>query len=529
MAKQKPSKAKGVGQAPVNTGPAVAPAGGGKPPPPRHLPSEPPRPSHRLLRGYAFDPSLTAALETALVGEVTYRVPWEDAEPAGRSGSTSRSSTTTRPAAASTRPVDLDHPRLLAQNGLAPSEGNPQFHQQMVYAVAMTTIDRFERALGRKAFWTDRYKVGRRSRRDRRAVRAAGCASTRTRCGWPTPTTAGTRGPSCSATSRPPTTARPTSSPAAWCSPACRTTWSRTRPRTPCSTGSTSTSWRRPTPTCWPSTRRSPTSSPCSSTSPSRRCSPTRSPRPAATCAARTCWASSPRSSATPAAHTARCGTPSASTTRRRRSGSGTSPTRPSWTGRCRSHARGAILVAAVFDAFAVDLPVGAPHDLLRLASGGTGVLPQGDLHPDLVNRLAGEAAKAAGHVLNMCIRALDYCPPVDLTFGEYLRALVTADMDLMPEDEHGYRVAFIEAFRRRGIYPDDVAHPVGGQPAVGAARRGPRPRAGADGSPAQVVHRRHRPAEARGRNPPPARPEGHLDQDARRSGGFCTRRSGAG
>jgi hypothetical protein len=29
--------------------------------------------------------------------------------------------------------------------------------------------------------------------------------------------------------------------------------------------------------------------------------------------------------------------------------------------------------------------------------------------------------------------------------------------MDLIPEDEHGYRVAFIEAFRRRGIYPRDV------------------------------------------------------------------------
>jgi hypothetical protein len=29
--------------------------------------------------------------------------------------------------------------------------------------------------------------------------------------------------------------------------------------------------------------------------------------------------------------------------------------------------------------------------------------------------------------------------------------------MDLMQEDEHHYRVAFIEAFRRRGIYPRDV------------------------------------------------------------------------
>jgi hypothetical protein len=40
--------------------------------------------------------------------------------------------------------------------------------------------------------------------------------------------------------------------------------------------------------------------------------------------------------------------------------------------------------------------------------------------------RLANEAAKAARHVLNMCIRALDYCPPVDITFGEYLRGIIT-------------------------------------------------------------------------------------------------------
>ena len=58
-----------------------------------------------------------------------------------------------------------------------------------------------------------------------------------------------------------------------------------------------------------------------------------------------------------------------------------------------------------------------------------------------------------------MCIRALDYCPPVDLFFGEYLRALITADTDLVPYDKLGYRTAFIEAFRSRGIYPSDVKH----------------------------------------------------------------------
>ena len=56
-----------------------------------------------------------------------------------------------------------------------------------------------------------------------------------------------------------------------------------------------------------------------------------------------------------------------------------------------------------------------------------------------------------------MCIRALDYMPPVDITFGDYLRALITADLDLVVDDKYGYRVAFMEAFRRRGVLPADV------------------------------------------------------------------------
>ena len=56
-------------------------------------------------------------------------------------------------------PVDLNDPHLLAQDGMAPSESNPQFHQQMVYAVAMRTIRTFERALGRLALWSPRPAV----------------------------------------------------------------------------------------------------------------------------------------------------------------------------------------------------------------------------------------------------------------------------------------------------------------------------------------------------------------------------------
>src|SRR6185295_11708480 len=47
--------------------------------------------------------------------------------------------------------------------------------------------------------------------------------------------------------------------------------------------------------------------------------------------------------------------------------------------------------------------------------------------------------------------------PPVDLTFGEFLRAVITADVDLVPSDEHAYRIAFVEAFRRRGLYPRNL------------------------------------------------------------------------
>jgi hypothetical protein len=119
-------------------------------------------------------------------------------------------------------------------------------------------------------------------------------------------------------------------------------------------------------------------------------------------------------------------------------------------------HARGAILVAAVFDAF-LTIYKARVADLLRIASEGTGVLPAGQLHPDLVNRLAEEAARAAGDVLNMCIRALDYCPPVDITFGDYLRAIVTADFEHDPIDGEHRRVAMAEAFRRHGIVPEGV------------------------------------------------------------------------
>jgi hypothetical protein len=119
-------------------------------------------------------------------------------------------------------------------------------------------------------------------------------------------------------------------------------------------------------------------------------------------------------------------------------------------------HERGAILVATIFDAF-FTVYIRKTRDLIRIAKAGGANIGPGDLNPDLANRLAKEAAKIAGQFSNICIRALDYCPPVDILFGDFLRALVTADFDLVPNDVYEYRAALIEAFRLRGIRPEGV------------------------------------------------------------------------
>jgi len=114
------------------------------------------------------------------------------------------------------------------------------------------------------------------------------------------------------------------------------------------------------------------------------------------------------------------------------------------------AHARGGFLVAAIFDAF-VTIYEHRTADLFRLART-TSASRQDPLPAELIDRLAAEAGRAADQVLRMCVRALDYLPPVDLHFGEYLRAIITADSDLVPNDPMRYRIAFVEAFRKRGI-----------------------------------------------------------------------------
>jgi hypothetical protein len=57
-----------------------------------------------------------------------------------------------------------------------------------------------------------------------------------------------------------------------------------------------------------------------------------------------------------------------------------------------------------------------------------------------------------------MCIRAIDYCPPVDITFGDFLRGVITADLDYSPEEKESFRIVFIESVREWGIYPRGIS-----------------------------------------------------------------------
>src|SRR3954465_1769285 len=114
---------------------------------------------------FAFDPSLGVQLETAGINEVTLRVPWGGAggEPLrpGPVGEYLEVVDVDPASGCAYRPVDLNDPSILAQNGLAPSEADPQFHQQMVYAVGMRIVRDFERVLGRVVLWSPQpYKRG---------------------------------------------------------------------------------------------------------------------------------------------------------------------------------------------------------------------------------------------------------------------------------------------------------------------------------------------------------------------------------
>lgn len=65
------------------------------------------------------------------------------------------------------------------------------------------------------------------------------------------------------------------------------------------------------------------------------------------------------------------------------------------------------------------------------------------------------EGAKVAEQLLTMTIRALDYCPTVDLEFRDFLAALLTVDREVTPDDSRfQYRDIIRQTFGEYGIKP---------------------------------------------------------------------------
>ena len=106
-------------------------------------------------------------------------------------------------------------------------------------------------------------------------------------------------------------------------------------------------------------------------------------------------------------------------------------------------HRRGELLVAAMLNAL-IEIWSERVTGLFRSNAGEL----------DL-SRVVEEGQRAADILLTMSIRALDYCPPVHLGFGDYLSALVTADREIRPDDStYHFRARLLASFAAYGIKP---------------------------------------------------------------------------
>lgn len=412
----------------------------------------PPRdPLTRSLRVFAFDPLAATKLDTVAINETTIPVRWEKLTP-GPVGEYLEVVDIDPATGVCYAPIDLDQPSTLSQAGYRPSEANPQFHQQMVYAVAMKTIEHFEKALGRVALWAPRIikhngkyeshyiprlRIYPHALREKNAYYSPDKTALLFGYFRASESQAGENLPGQTI----------------FC---CLSHDIVAHETTHALLDGLHRRFREPT-----------------------NADALAFHEAFADIVALFQHFTVPEALRDQIARTrGDLGKQSLLGELAQQFGQGigqygalrsalgsynergkwepAQPTPADYANASEAHDRGAVLVSAVFEAF-LNIYRRRSDDLIRLATGGTGVLPEGNIPHDLVNRLAKEASKTASHVLNMCIRALDYSPPVDMNFGDYVRAFITADRDLVRDDDLRYRVAFLEAFRRRGIYPSGV------------------------------------------------------------------------
>ena len=341
-------------------------------------------PRQRRLRAFAFDPSLRTDLDAAVINRVTLEVPWEDLAP-GPVGEYLEVVDVDPASQACYAPVDLNAPgaarpgRPGAVGGGAavpPADGLRRRHdhhpQLRARARPRAPCGRCARTsaagdgayapVAAAAHLPARHARGQRLLQPGEEGAALRLLPGRRR-------------------RRQPARAAP-------CSPACRTTSSPTRPRTRCSTACTAASSSRRTRTSSPSTRRSPTWWRCSSTSPTPRCCATRSARTRGDLGKQNLLAELAQQFGRAIGN--RGALRNALTTAPEDRG------RPPATPTTEPHARGASWWRRCSTPSSPSTS-GRIADLVRIATGGSGVLPDGEIHPDLVARMADEAAKTAG------------------------------------------------------------------------------------------------------------------------------------
>jgi hypothetical protein len=411
----------------------------------------------RRLRVYSVDPGLASRIGTRDINEIVVEVPWE-AHPNGDSklrpgpvGEYVEVVDFDPPSGVFYLPVDLDDPKLLASDGLAASESDPRFHQQMVYAVAMATIHRFQLAFGRPIFWSNR--IVRKPEYVEQFVRRLRIYphALRTRNAYYSPTKKALL------LGYFPVTAKDSDNTPGTTVFTCLSHDIVAHEITHALLDGIHPRFNEPSNPdvhafheafadlvallqrfSYPGVLE-------------REIAKTRGDLGSETMLAQLA---------------SQFGKATGHGSSLRDALGGINKETGKWQAKkpdplalereIEPHKRGSYLVAAVFRAFTLVYSERVA-DLYRISTQGTGVLPEGDIHPDLTRRLAREARDTAAHILQMCIRAIDYCPPVDITFGDYLRAVITADLDIDPNDEYGYRIAFVESFRLWGIHPQGI------------------------------------------------------------------------
>jgi len=405
-----------------------------------------PKPSVRRFRVYAFDPGAALAPDTAQINNAIIALPWEESyeDPlrVGPTGEYLEVVDYDAPAKLFYDPLNPNHPDLLAQDGLPPSEGRPQFHQQMAYAVAMKTILGFEQALGRKVLWNS-------SRRDKRdqfiqRLRIYPHALAEANAYYSPEKTALLFGYFRDSS------AIGEGMPGGWVFSCLSHDIIAHETAHAILHGM----HRRSIEPTGPDTLAFHEAFADIVALLQHFTMPEVVAQQIASMRGRLRLDSLLSGLAGQFGQATRMGKSLRSGIDRKidpATGRLEAPDPSLYATSMEAHDRGSILVGAIFDAF-LTIFEKRTADLMRLATGSS--QPTGaELPRELVLRLATEASKSAEHVLRMCVRGLDQLPVTDVSFGEYLRAVITADMDLVPDDPLNYRIILVDAFRRRGIY----------------------------------------------------------------------------